>query len=181
VRVSIDTMKPEVAAAALGEGATLVNDVGCRCAAVAAATGAGIVVMHMQGTPATMQRSPHYGDVVAEVGAFLAAAAAGAGAEGVGEVYVDPGIGFGKATRHNVALLAALPELVAAGRPVVVGASRKTFLGRLAAPQGAEPLPAEERLEASLAVATWAMAAGAAMVRVHDVAATAQAARLVGR
>jgi dihydropteroate synthase len=180
-RVSIDTMKPEVAAAALEEGATLVNDVGCRCAGVAAAGGAGIVVMHMQGTPATMQLEPRYDDVVAEVGAFLAAAAAGASAEGVEEIYVDPGIGFGKTAQHNVALLAALPELVAAGRPVVVGASRKTFLGRLAAPGGAGPLPPEERLEASLAVATWAMAAGAAMVRVHDVAATAQAAKLVGR
>jgi len=180
-RVSIDTMKPEVAAAALEEGATLVNDVACRCAEVAAAGGAGIVVMHMQGSPETMQRDPRYGEVVAEVRAFLDGAASDAVAAGVGEVYVDPGIGFGKTLEHNVALLEALPELVADGRPVVVGASRKSFLGRLAARAGAPPLPAEERLEASLAVATYAMAAGAAMVRVHDVAETAQAARLVGR
>jgi dihydropteroate synthase len=180
-RVSIDTMKPEVAERALGEGATLVNDVACRCAAVAAAAGAGLVVMHMRGTPATMQDDPRYGDVVAEVGDFLAAAAAEARQAGVSEVYVDPGIGFGKTAAHNLALLAALPELVAGGEAVAVGASRKGFLGRIAAPAGGSPLPAEERLEASLAVATWAMAAGAAMVRVHDVAATVQAARLVGR
>ncbi len=174
-------MKPEVAERALAEGATLVNDVGCRCAAVAAAAGAGIVVMHMQGTPATMQDDPRYEDVVGEVAAFLAAAATAARAAGVREVYVDPGIGFGKSACHNLELLAALPELVAAGEPVAVGASRKGFLGRIAAAPGAVPLPAGERLEASLALATWAMAAGAAMVRVHDVAATVQAARLVGR
>lgn len=179
-RVSIDTMKPEVADAALRVGATLVNDVACRCAAVAADHGAGIVVMHMQGTPETMQLHPHYGDVVAEVGAFLAARAAEARRAGVEEVYVDPGIGFGKSLEHNLALLAALPELVAAGEPVLVGASRKSFLGRVADPAGGVTLPAEDRLEPSLAVAVWAMQAGVAIVRVHDVAATVQAARLVG-
>jgi dihydropteroate synthase len=179
-RLSIDTMKPEVAEAALAEGATLVNDVACRCADVAAAAGAGIIVMHMRGSPPTMQVDPRYEDVAGEVATYLAGAAAQARAAGVGEVYVDPGIGFGKTVAHNLALLAALPELVAAGEPVVVGASRKGFLGRLSAPRGEPPLRPDERLEASLALATWAMAAGAAMVRVHDVRATVQAAILVG-
>jgi dihydropteroate synthase len=180
-RLSIDTMKPEVAEAALAEGATLVNDVACRCAEVAAAAGAGIVLMHMRGVPATMQDDPRYDDVVAEVSAFLAAASRAARTAGVREVYVDPGIGFGKTAEHNLALLAALPELVAAGDPVAVGTSRKGFVGRVSVRRGEAPLGADERFEGSLALSTWAMAAGAAMVRVHDVAATVQAARLVGR
>jgi len=180
VRVSIDTMKPEVATAAVEEGATLVNDVACRLADVAAATGAGLVVMHMRGTPKDMQRDPRYDDVVREVFRSLIDAATAAHAAGVGELYVDPGIGFGKTAEHNLALLQAVPELVALGEPVLIGTSRKSFLGRLLASAGAPPLPAEERFEASLATAVWAMAAGAAIVRVHDVRATAQAARLVG-
>jgi len=106
---------------------------------------------------------------------FLAARAAEAHAGGVAEVWVDPGIGFGKTAAHNLALLHALPALVAGGEPVVVGTSRKSFLGALTG--GA---PVGDRLEASLATAVWAMARGAGMVRVHDVAATVQAARLVG-
>jgi dihydropteroate synthase len=180
VRVSIDTMKPEVAMAAVEEGATLVNDVACCLADVAAATGAGLVVMHMRGTPKDMQRDPRYDDVVREVFDSLTRAATAAHAAGVGELYVDPGIGFGKTAEHNLALLQAVPELVALGEPVLIGTSRKSFLGRLLAPAGAPPLPPEERFEASLATAIWAMAAGAAIVRVHDVKATAQAARLVG-
>jgi dihydropteroate synthase len=179
-RVSIDTMKPAVAMAAVAAGATLVNDVANRCAGVAASTGAGLVVMHMRGTPADMQHAPHYDDVVEEVAAFLDGAASAARAAGVAEVYVDPGIGFGKTLTHNLSLLAAIPRLVAAGTPVLVGTSRKSFLGVVAAPPGAAPLPVDERLEASLATAVWAMAAGAAIVRVHDVAATVQAARVIG-
>lgn len=179
--MSIDTMKPEVAAAAIEAGATMVNDVACRCAEVAAAHGAALVVMHLQGTPQTMQDDPRYADVVAEVYSFLADAAGAARAAGVEEVFVDPGIGFGKTAAHNLALLRALPELVSAGQPVIVGASRKAFLGRLAAPPGAPPLPADERLEASIAVAVHCLRAGAAMVRVHDVAATVQATRLLLR
>lgn len=179
VRVSIDTMKPAVAAAALEAGASLVNDVACRLGEVAARAGAGLVVMHMRGTPQTMQDHPHYDDVVDEVFDHLAQAAARARALGVAEVYVDPGIGFGKTLEHNLALLRALPELVGAGAPVLVGTSRKSFIGRLLAAPGADPLPPEERFEGSLATAVWAMAHGAAIVRVHDVAATARAARLV--
>jgi dihydropteroate synthase len=121
-----------------------------------------------------MQVAPSYDDVVAEVHAFLAERAAEALDLGATEVWVDPGIGFGKDVDHNLALLAALPELVAAGIPVLVGVSRKGFLGKLTG--GA---PVDDRLEASLAVATWAFANGVRMVRAHDVEPTVHAARLV--
>jgi dihydropteroate synthase len=185
VRVSIDTTKTEVAHAALSAGATLVNDVSSSLAALAAEHGAGFVAMHRKGTPTDMQRDPHYDDVVREVREFLVRQAAIARAAGVGEIYLDPGIGFGKTVRHNLELLAALPELVATGFPVLVGTSRKSFLGHLGAGGSADgrvgdvaPLGAEDRFEGSLASAVWAMACGAAMLRVHDVAATKQAARL---
>ena len=183
VRVSVDTSKASVAHAALTAGATLLNDVSSSLAAVAAEHGAGFVAMHRQGTPADMQLDPRYDDVVAQVRRFLESCAAGARATGVEEVYIDPGIGFGKSVRHNLELLAALPELVATGFPVLVGTSRKSFLGHLGAggsPGGrvgeVPPLAANDRLEGSLASAVWAMACGAAIIRVHDVAATAQAA-----
>jgi dihydropteroate synthase len=133
--------------------------------------------MHMQGTPADMQRAPHYLDVAAEVGAFLVARAERAAAAGVHEVWVDPGIGFGKTLEHNLALLAALPDLAARGWPLLVGTSRKSFLGRLAGT--AAPLPPDERLEASIAMAAWCFEAGAAMVRVHDVRETVALRRLL--
>jgi dihydropteroate synthase len=141
--------------------------------------------MHRKGIPSDMQQDPRYDDVVREVLEFLAQRAAEARAVGVSELYIDPGIGFGKSVRHNLQLLAALPELVATGIPVLVGTSRKGFLGHLGAggsPDGRvgdiPPLGADDRLEGSLASAVWAMACGAALVRVHDVAATVQAARL---
>jgi len=176
IAVSIDTRHAEVAEAAVAAGATIVNDVsaGDDLMAVAAAGGAGYVAMHAQGPPATMQHDPHYDDVVAEVHAFLAGAAKCARQAGCGQVWVDPGIGFGKTREHNVALLAALPELVDAGVPVVIGASRKGFLGALTG--GAAPL---DRLEASVAVATWAFSCGVQVVRAHDVAETVQALHLV--
>jgi dihydropteroate synthase len=186
VRISVDTMKPAVAEAALRAGATLVNDVSASLWPVAAAGGAGWVAMHMQGAPQTMQAAPHYDDVVAEVFGFVLERARVALAAGVEEVWVDPGIGFGKTVDHNLSLLHHLPELVteaaAAGcAGVVVGTSRKRFLGLLAAPAGsAEPAGVEDRMEGSLATAVLAMVAGAAMVRVHDVAVTVQAARLYG-
>jgi dihydropteroate synthase len=179
VRISIDTMKREVATAALRAGATLVNDVSASLADVAARHRAGLIVMHMKGRPPDMQRDPRYDDVVREVSDSLVAAASLARSAGVEEVYIDPGIGFGKTREHNLALLAGLDRLVATGWPVVVGTSRKSFLGAISAPDD-EPLPAEERFEASLATAVWAMAAGVAMVRVHDVRATHDAARVVG-
>lgn len=180
VRVSIDTTKAAVAEAALARGATLVNDEGCGLSHVAAAAGAGLVVMHMRGTPRDMQVAPRYDDVVEEVRAFLRRAALDARESGVTEVYVDPGIGFGKTVDHNLALLRALPEVVADGEPVLVGTSRKGFIGRVLAPPPAPMVAASDRLEGSLATAVWAAAAGAAMVRVHDVRATVQAVRLVG-
>jgi len=189
VRLSVDTVKPAVAEAALSAGASLVNDVSASLWEVAAAAGAGWVAMHMQGRPGTMQDDPSYEDVVAEVGAFVLERAARARAAGVGEVWVDPGIGFGKTIDHNLSLLRHLPELVAAAEGagcagVLVGTSRKRFLGVLASAPGArrahEAAPVEERAEGSLATAAAAMVAGAGMVRVHDVAATVQVARLYG-
>ena len=168
-RVSIDTRKAEVAEAALAAGATLVNDVSASLAPVAAAANAGWVAMHMKGEPRTMQQSPTYDDVVAEVTAFLVERAAAAG---VDEVWIDPGIGFGKTMEHNLLLLRHLDRLVATGYPVVVGTSRKSFLGRLTG--GAPP---DDRVEASVATAAWAISQGASMVRVHDVRETVAAAR----
>jgi dihydropteroate synthase len=175
VRVSIDTVKPTVAEAALDAGATLVNDVSASLGDLAAARGAGWVAMHMQGEPRTMQDEPRYDDVVAEVTAFLEERATAARAAGVSEVWVDPGIGFGKTAAHNLSLLRHLPALVATGWPVVVGTSRKSFLGRLAG--GSSP---DDRLEGSVATAVWAAHNGVSMVRVHDVAATVQAMTVVG-
>ena len=176
VRVSVDTSKAEVAEAAVAAGATLVNDVSASLHEVAAAAGVGWVAMHMRGTPATMQADPRYDDVVGEVRAFLVERAEWAVAAGVTEVWIDPGIGFGKTPAHNLSLLRRVSVLVATGYPVLVGTSRKGFLGALAG--GA---PVDDRLEGSVATAAWAMAEGAAMVRVHDVAATVVAAGLVGR
>ncbi len=179
VRVSIDTTKRSVAEAAVAAGASLVNDVSASLWPVAAESGTGWVAMHMQGEPRTMQAAPAYDDVVAEVRQFLVTRAEDARAAGVGEVWIDPGIGFGKTMAHNLALLAHLSELVATGLPVVVGTSRKSFLGRLLGPSPDEPAPVDDRLEGSLATATWAMAQGAAMVRAHDVRPTVVAARLI--
>jgi dihydropteroate synthase len=171
--ISVDTTKAEVAAAALAVGADMVNDVSAgrfddAMLPLVAERDAAIVLMHMRGVPATMQDAPIYGDVVAEVAAFLATRAEAARAAGVaaGRIWIDPGIGFGKRREHNLALLAGLERLVALGYPVVVGASRKGFLGSLS---GAS---VDERLAPSLAAAVLAAAAGARALRVHDVAAT---------
>jgi len=180
VRVSIDTTKRAVAEAAIERGATLVNDESSSLGSCAAGAGVGLVVMHMQGTPRDMQIDPRYDDVVGEVSASLVRRAAAARDAGVEELYVDPGIGFGKTVAHNLALLGALPGLVALGEPVLVGTSRKSFIGRILAAQGEPPLPPSERLEGSLATAVFAAASGVAMLRVHDVRATVQAVQLVG-
>jgi dihydropteroate synthase len=140
--------------------------------------------MHMLGDPRTMQESPRYDDVVAEVRDLLVERAEAARAAGVAEVWIDPGIGFGKTVEHNLRLLAELPTLVATGFPVVVGTSRKSTLGRLLArsdgrPEEDGPVPVDDRLEGSVATAVWAMLKGAAMVRAHDVLPTVQAARVV--
>jgi dihydropteroate synthase len=180
VRVSIDTKKRAVAEAAVEAGATLVNDISASLWPVAAEAGVGWIAMHMQGEPRTMQHDPRYRDVVGEVRGFLVARAQAARAAGVGEVWIDPGIGFGKTPAHNLALLRHLPELASAGFPVVVGTSRKSFLGRLTRLAGSGPLDVSARLPGSIATATWAMLAGATMVRVHDVSSTVEAAALVG-
>ena len=181
VRVSIDTVKPAVARAAVAAGATLVNDVSATLAPVTAELGVGYVVMHRQGTPTTMQTDPRYDDVVREVADFLIREADRACSLGIDEVWIDPGIGFGKTIDHNLSLLRHVDELVALGFPVVVGTSRKGFLGALLGRSdgGDDAAAADDRLEGSLATATWAMARGARMVRVHDVLPTVQAAKVV--
>jgi dihydropteroate synthase len=185
VRLSVDTIKPVVATAAVEAGATLINDISASLYGVAAATGAGWVAMHMQGEPRTMQDDPHYDDVVDEVRSFVLERASCALDAGVEEVWVDPGIGFGKTIDHNLALLHHLGDLVEAAADaqtagVVVGTSRKRFLGLLAAGPGEPPAPVEDRLAGSIATAAVALAAGVHMVRVHDVAATVQLTRLYG-
>ncbi|NNE74024.1 MAG: dihydropteroate synthase [Acidimicrobiales bacterium] len=183
--VSIDTVKPEVARAAVAAGATMINDISASLASVAGELGVAWVAMHCQGTPRTMQDAPRYDDVVAEVTADLAAAIEAGQAAGVSQIYVDPGIGFGKTTQHNLTLLAHLDRFVALGFPVLVGASRKRFIGEIhsradhRSEPGSQLAAIDDRLEGSLAVATWASAQGAAIVRVHDVRATVQAVRVV--
>jgi dihydropteroate synthase len=179
VRVSVDTAKATVAHAAVDAGATVVNDITASLHAVAAERKVGWVAMHMQGRPRTMQQRPRYRDVVAEVGTHLVARAEAARAAGVDEIWIDPGIGFGKAAAHNWALLGAVPRLVATGWPVAVGTSRKGFLGDVlgAADATPGPTPTDDRLEGSVATAVRAGLDGAAMVRVHDVAATVGALR----
>jgi dihydropteroate synthase len=180
VRVSVDTRKPEVAAAALAAGATIVNDTSGKLWEVAAAGGAGWIAMHCPAEPAVMAAHAHYDDVVAEVTADLVERAGRAAAGGVGEVWIDPGIGFAKTAAHNLSLLRHLDRLVATGWPVAVGTSRKSFLGALAADAAGHPAPVGDRLEGSIATAVWSVLQGAALIRVHDVAATAMAVRLTG-
>lgn len=169
VLISIDTRKAEVARAALAAGADIINDISALTdpdmAAVAAETGAGLVLMHMLGTPETMQNNPRYDDVVSNVLNFLAERMAFAIERDVApeQIVLDPGLGFGKTDEHNLALLNGIPALAALGRPVLIGASRKSFIGRIL---GREP---EERLAGSLAVAIFSILRGAHILRVHDV------------
>jgi dihydropteroate synthase len=168
-QISIDTSKATVAAAALRVGATLVNDVTAfrgdpEMAEVVAGSGADCCLMHMLGEPRTMQRDPHYDDVVSEVKAFLVARLELAVAAGIAEerIVLDPGIGFGKTTEHNLELLRRIDELVDLGRPVAIGTSRKSFLGKITA------RPVEDRIAATIATNVLAYAAGARIFRVHD-------------
>jgi len=177
-RVSVDTSKAEVAAAALAAGAGIVNDVSAltdpEMAAVCADGRCGLILMHMKGTPRTMQDDPTYDDVVTEVCEFLAERlerAITAGIE-VERVWLDPGIGFGKTVDHNLELIARIDRVADLGRPVVVGASRKNFIGVLTG------RPVEERLGGSIAAGLAAVAGGAGILRVHDVAATVEALRV---
>ena len=180
VRLSIDTTKAPVARAAVSAGASLINDVSASLEEVAADLGVGWIAMHRKGDPKTMQGQAHYDDVVGEVCRDLAMAAARGQRAGVAEIWLDPGIGFGKTSTHNLALLAHLDSIVALGFPVCVGASRKRFLGELlAASDGVDHVDSDDRREGSLAATTTAIIAGATMVRVHDVRMTVQAARVV--
>ncbi len=180
-RISVDTRRAEVARAAVAAGATIINDVSASLYPVAAETGAGWIAMHMRGDPTSMQHRPHYVDVVGEVRDFLVDRAEAGRAAGVEEIWIDPGFGFGKTEQHNFALLTRLDRLVDTGWPVVVGLSRKSLLGAiLARSDGADvPTPADDRLEGSVATATYAMLLGASMIRVHDVKAAWQAATVV--
>lgn len=179
-RISIDTVKPSVASKAVDAGASLINDISANLGHIAAEKKVGYVVMHMQGSPQDMQQNPYYEDVVNQVYDFLIQEAKKALEIGIEEVWIDPGIGFGKTDQHNLALLNQLSRLVNSPYPVLVGTSRKGFLGRIAPLRNGQPAPVDQRLEASLATATWAMAQGCQMVRVHDVEPTCQAAALVG-
>ena len=182
IPISVDTMKPEVAREAVAAGATIWNDVTAlrhapESLATAAELGCEVVLMHMQGEPRSMQAEPHYEDVVQEVTAFLARRAEQAIATGVKpeRIWLDPGIGFGKhMTRHNPPLLAALDRIAALGFPVLLGASRKSFISAL---DGGGRGP-DERLGGSIAAALAGAAAGVAAVRVHDVRDTVQALRV---
>ncbi len=177
--LSVDTVKAEVARQALAAGAHIVNDITAlrgdsAMAGVVREAGAGVVLMHMQGTPRTMQEAPVYTDVVAEVRAFLTERMAAAVAAGIPAacVALDPGIGFGKTVDHNVALLRGLPSLAALGRPLLVGVSRKRFLGHLTG------RAVGDRLLPSLVALAFAVAGGARILRVHDVKDSCDAARL---
>ncbi|NNC92648.1 MAG: dihydropteroate synthase [Acidimicrobiia bacterium] len=181
IAVSIDTAKPEVAEAAVAAGAIVVNDVtGLRNPAMLAAVAAsesGVVIMHMQGEPRTMQDDPQYGDVVIDVRDFLVERARAAEAAGVAadRIAIDPGIGFGKTFDHNLALLRNLQVLVETGYPVLLGASRKAFLGQILGGK----VPAAERDPATGATVALAIEQRVAVVRVHNVAMTMQIARTV--
>ena len=178
--LSIDTRSAEVAERALAAGARLVNDVSAlsdpAMAGVVARSGAGLVLMHMRLTPETMQSATVYDDVTAEVTAFLSERLGSAEALGVARecVALDPGIGFAKSAQGSLELLASIPELAAIGRPVLVGASRKSFLARLTGDEG----PPEDRVPASLAAAAVATWQGAHILRVHDVAATVRVVKI---
>jgi dihydropteroate synthase len=175
VVVSADTRRPAVMRAAIAAGAAMINDVGALTASgaldVVADTNVAVCLMHMRGEPASMQQAPQYDDVVREVREFLVARASACEAAGIARerIVVDPGFGFGKTLAHNLTLLRALPQIAAAGYPVVAGLSRKSSLGTITG------RPLEERMPASLAAALMAILRGASIVRVHDVRETVDA------
>jgi dihydropteroate synthase len=173
-------MKAEVARPSLDAGAVIVNDISAgrfepALLAAAARAGAGVVLMHMQGTPQTMQSAPRYADVVGDVTGFLQERWTAARDTGIADeqIVVDPGIGFGKTLEHNLELLARLDEFVPLGRPVLVGTSRKSFIGHLLNQD------VDHRLAGTLASVAWCAARGANVVRVHDVQETAQVLRVI--
>jgi dihydropteroate synthase len=180
VPVSVDTRKPEVASAALDGGATVVNDVsGARHPGmfdVVRGSGAGLVLMHMLGEPKSMQEDPRYGDVVDDVRSYLADRVDAATRAGIDRdrIAVDPGLGFGKTHRHNLELMRRVDEFHDLGLPVVVGPSRKSFIGRALG-----DVPVDRRLEGTAGAVAWLAARGAHLVRVHDVAPMVRVLRVV--
>jgi len=168
IPISVDTYKSAVARRALEAGARIINDVSGLhfdpdLADVAAGGGATLVIMHMKGTPKSMQADPVYEDVIAEIAEYLAAAIRVAEAKGVEQIFIDPGIGFGKSPSHNVQIIRRLGELGPLGHPILVGPSRKSFIGKIL------DLPADERLEGTAAAVAASVMNGANVVRVHDV------------
>ena len=180
VPLSIDTRKPEVAEEALARGASVVNDVSgfadTRMIELAEDYGAVACIMHMLGDPRTMQAAPHYDDVRTEVRDWLAGRAAWVESRGLPRrmIWIDPGIGFGKTTEHNLALLRALPALAECGCPLLIGASRKSFIGELTGKKA--PI---DRRAGSLGAAAWVVASGAHILRVHDVIDTCDVCRML--
>ena len=179
VPISVDTSKPAVADRVLQEGARIINDVTglqnhAEMSRIIARHGAGVVVMHMQGVPETMQDNPQYGDVVEDVLEFLRLSVETAGSAGIAprSIAVDPGIGFGKTLEHNLKLIGSLRRFKVLDKPVLIGVSRKSFIGRIL------DLDAEERLEGSLAAGVAGVINGADILRVHDVRATVRAVRI---
>ncbi len=180
VSVSIDTCKSEIAREALEAGADIVNDITALdgdpdMGRVVAENGAGIVLMHMQGKPRTMQKNPQYRDVVSDISGFLSGAVEKAVSAGVSRerIIVDPGIGFGKKTEHNLEIIKRLSEFRALGQPILIGVSRKSVIGNVL------NLPVDERLEGTAALVACAIWNGADMVRVHDVRYMRRVARMV--
>lgn len=178
--ISVDTYRARVAEAALEAGACIVNDITAmrtepEIGRVVSDHGAACVLMHMQGTPADMQESPAYSDLMGEIACFLGDAIERAVAAGIREdaIVIDPGIGFGKTARHNLEILRRLPELAVLGKPVLVGPSRKAFIGKVL------DLPVDDRLEGTLAAAAFAVVQGARILRVHDVRPVARASKIV--
>ncbi len=184
IPVSVDTMKAEVAATAIALGAKMINDVSALrdpdMASVCATGGVSVCLMHMQGTPKTMQQAPQYDDVVSEVCEFLLERATYAESQGIskGRIWIDPGIGFGKTDEHNFRLLRNLDRICSLGYPVLLGVSRKGFIGR-ALPAGNSPAATDDRLEGTLAIQSWAQLQGVHCIRVHDVRAAWRTRRMI--
>lgn len=178
-RVSIDTFKAEVAAKAIEAGATLVNDISSTLAPIAAKYQVGWVAMHMQGSPQTMQLDPHYENVVEEVYSYLEQKVTWATELGISEVWIDPGIGFGKNLAHNLSILRNLTRLKDIGVPLLVGTSRKAFLGKIARSSLGVNVSPLQRCDMSVASCAWCYLKGADMMRVHDVAETKELLKLL--
>ena len=185
--ISVDTTKSEVARAALDAGAAIVNDISALrfdfyVADAVARAGAGLVLMHSRGTPATMHRLPPVADIMHEVTSSLRASVNMAERRGVKResIVIDPGIGFGKSQEQNLELIAKVDQLIAAfpDYPLLIGTSRKSFIGRILADESGTPAPAEDRLHGTMATITAAVLRGAHIVRVHDVAATIETVRV---